>query len=352
VSTAALPSRSAATSAGPAVFDLQHVVDALHRHIDDAAASAPAAARLWSEVRRACTGGKLVRPRLLVTAHRALGGADLAAEARVAAGFELLHTAFLIHDDVIDHDWTRRGEANVAAAFRAAALADGRRRDVAEHLGVSAAIIAGDLAVAGAVQLVGRATDDPVTSARLAAIAAEAVSETAAGELLDVELAAADAPGLDAVLAMYEAKTSVYTFCAPLRAGAALAGADEDVLGALDRAGRALGIAYQITDDLLGLFGDPAVVGKSTVSDAREGKRTVLAALLAERGVEPRVDRLPPDAAAARLRDLVERSGSRASAVDLAAAHTFAARDALGEVPGELRRALERLLAELTDRVL
>ncbi|GAA2751719.1 polyprenyl synthetase family protein [Amnibacterium kyonggiense] len=350
MSTAAPLARTAQVPARPTTPDLQHVVDALHRHIDVAAAATPAAARLWSEVRRASSGGKLVRPRLLVTAHRALGGADATAEARAAAGFELLHTAFLIHDDVIDHDWTRRGEANVAATFRAAALARGRRPDAAEHLGVSAAIIAGDLAVAGAVQLVGGASDDAATSARLAAIVAEAVSATAAGELLDVELAAADGPDLDTVLAMYEAKTSVYTFCAPLRAGAALAGADADVLAALDRAGRALGVAYQITDDLLGLFGDPAVVGKSTVSDAREGKRTVLAALLAERGIDPRVDRMPPEAAAARLRDLVERSGARAAAIDLAAAHTFAARDALGGVPTELGRALQHLLTELTDR--
>lgn len=352
MSSAAPPSRSAPGPIATAALGLQHVVAVLQEHIDHAAAATPAAARLWREVRRASTGGKLIRPRLLVTAHRALDGADVTAEARAAAGFELLHTAFLIHDDVIDHDWTRRGEANVAAAFRDAALADGRRSDVAEHLGASAAIIAGDLAVAGAVQLIGSATDDPATSARLAAIAAEALSATAAGELLDVELAAADGPDLDAVLAMYEAKTSVYTFCAPLRAGAALAGADADVLAALDRAGRALGVAYQITDDLLGLFGDAAVVGKSTVSDAREGKRTVLAALLAERGIEPRFDRLPPEAAAARLRDLVERSGARAAATDLAAEHVFTARDALGEVPPALERGLGRMLTELTDRVL
>lgn len=332
---------------------MPHVSAVLDAYIDGAVASTPAAATLWREVRRAATGGKQLRPRLLLAAHHALGGHDDHAAARVAAGFELLHTAFLIHDDVIDRDWLRRGEPNVAAAFRAAALSGGRRPDIAEHLGTSAAIIAGDLAVGGAVELVVGASDDAAVSSALADIVSGAVSATAAGELMDVELASADAPDLESVLAMYEAKTGVYTFCAPLQAGAVLARADQGVVTSLGRAGLAMGVAYQVADDLLGTFGDPSVTGKSVVSDAREGKRTVLAVLAAARGFDALL--VPadgsPEQVAARLRAAIEDSGARSAAVRLAAAKTREAQEHLAAVPSALRAALEPLLADLTDRV-
>jgi geranylgeranyl diphosphate synthase, type II len=342
-------------TSSPAAPTLHVVVEALHRYIDEAIERAPASATLWEEIRRASTGGKLVRPRLLMTTHRALGGADQAAAARAAAGFELLHTAFLIHDDVIDHDWVRRGEPNVAAAFRAASLSLGRRAEVAEHFGISAAIVAGDLAVAGAVQLIEACSSVPAVRARLGAIVMEAVSATAAGELMDVELASAAEPGLAAVLAMYEAKTGVYTFCGPLQTGAVLAGADDAAVDALGRAGLALGVAYQIADDLLGLFGDPATTGKSAVSDAREGKHTVLAALLADRG-ERTLALLDPSAAspeelAARLREAVERSGVRAAATALAEARIAEARTHLAAVPASARIGIEELLGDLQGRI-
>lgn len=331
------------------------VIGALHAFIDEAAAAAPAAARLWEQVRRASTGGKLVRPRLLMQTYDALGGRDERAAARAGAAFELLHTAFLIHDDVIDRDWVRRGEPNVAGAFRAAALAGGRRPEVAAHLGTSAAIIAGDLAIAGAIELAGSACADPEVRLRVTRIVADAVSATAAGELMDVELASADEPDLASVLAMYEAKTSVYSFCAPLQAAAVLAGAGTDVVEALGRAGLAIGVAYQITDDLLGTFGDPAVTGKSVVSDAREGKRTVLSTLMGSTGFEEVVESSRRtgrsiDEVATLLREAIEASGARAAATDLARRTTQEARSHLAAVPAPLRVRLEALLDDLEGR--
>lgn len=338
------------------VADLAAVGEALDSYVDHAIAAAPAAAAMWEEVRRASAGGKKVRPRLLLTAFAALGGGDPRAATRAAAGFELLHTAFLIHDDVIDRDWVRRGQPNVAAAFRDAALARGRRPEIAEHLGTSAAIIAGDLAVAGAVDLVTGSATDATVRARLSRIVSGAVSATAAGELMDVELASADSTDLAAVLAMYEAKTGVYTFCAPLQAGAVLAGAGEDVIAALHGAGLALGAAYQITDDLIGTFGDPEVTGKSIVSDAREGKRTVLATLVAQNGSQAAMEAAMRsarsiDEAAAHLRTLIEDTGARAAAVELALAKTHEAGDHLRHVPHRLRVELETLVDDLRDRV-
>ena len=340
----------------PGIAGLAAVGDALDAFIDGAVASTPAATTLWEEVRRASSGGKKVRPRLLLTAHAALGGVETRAATRAAAGFELLHTAFLIHDDVIDRDWARRGQPNVAGAFRAAALSRGRTPEIAEHFGTSAAIIAGDLAVAGAVELVVGCAVDPSVRAALSGIVTGAVSATAAGELMDVELASSAHPVLAAVLAMYEAKTGVYTFCAPLQAGAVLAGADDATVAALGRAGLALGAAYQIADDLIGTFGDPSVTGKSIVSDAREGKRTVLATLVAESGSQAAMDAAMRtarsiDDAAARLRALIEDTGARAAAAELAVARTQEARQHLRAVPPALRAELEPMLDDLCDRV-
>ena len=102
---------------------------------------------------------------------------------------------------------------------------------------------------------------------------------SAAGELADVVHAGSpEPPEVGRVLATLEQKTAVYSFECPLTAGAVLAGASEGAIGALARYGRLVGVAFQITDDILGVFGDPAVTGKSTASDLREGKQTALTA--------------------------------------------------------------------------
>ncbi|MGN6446416.1 polyprenyl synthetase family protein [Amnibacterium sp.] len=348
------------TSAAPArTGDLDAVREAIRRHIATAADSTPAAAVLWREIGRIALGGKMVRPGLLQLAHRGLGGRPSASEARVAAGFELLHTGFLIHDDVIDRDWVRRGEPNLAAVFRARALERGRRREVADRAGASAAIIAGDLAIAAAVDLISTGPDSGPQREALADIAQSAVGATAAGELMDVELASAGGADADidvgTVLAMYEAKTGVYSFSAPLEAGAVLAGAEPGVRDALRRAGLAIGVAYQIVDDLLGIFGDPSRTGKSVVSDAREEKTTVLAAMLAEQTEQERLvsedEPATPEEAAARLRDLYERNGIRVRAVDLARAKSQEAVQHLLALPAALQGDLSAVIDDLGTRL-
>jgi geranylgeranyl diphosphate synthase type II len=173
---------------------------------------------------------------------------------------------------------------------------------------------------------------------------------------MDVELAATPRGDVEAVLAMYEAKTSVYSFCAPLQAGAVLAGAGPAVVAALRRAGLAVGVAFQIADDLLGTFGDAGTTGKSVASDAREGKQTVLAALLA--AADPAAaDRFrreagtDDDAFAQAYRDAIERSGARDAAAGLVVARTADARAHLEAVPTALRAAVEAVLDDLHERV-
>src|SRR5688500_7540841 len=128
---------------------------ALRRLLDDGRARAaqvdPHHALLWDALVAATEGGKRFRPALVTSTHEALGGTHPDAAAEVGAAVELLHTAFVIHDDVIDDDHVRRGRPNVSGTFRTRAQALGATDDGAAY-GLTAAILAGDLALAAAVR--------------------------------------------------------------------------------------------------------------------------------------------------------------------------------------------------------
>ncbi|WP_287931150.1 polyprenyl synthetase family protein [Arthrobacter sp.] len=242
-----------------------------------AAAYSPAFSVLWERMAGTVAGGKFMRPRLVYTSYESFGGRDWTACAELAAAFEMLHAALLVHDDVIDRDFVRRGSDNLGAVYRDAALAQGHAASDADHAGYSAAIIAGDLLLTGAVRLATRAgAGRPHADAILATIH-EAVFAAAAGELDDLLFSLRSAsPGLPQVLNMERLKTAVYSFEMPLRAGALLAGQPPGTADALADVGRGIGVAYQLIDDVLGTFGQPEVTGKSVESDLREGKRTIL----------------------------------------------------------------------------
>ncbi|MGV8969614.1 MAG: polyprenyl synthetase family protein [Microbacteriaceae bacterium] len=232
---------------------------------------------LWETLEENTRGGKRFRPRMVISAYESLGGTDLEAAANVGAAFELLHTALIVHDDVIDHDFVRRGMANVSGSYRRAAMERGSSERVAEHSGLSAAVIAGDLALFNSYRLIDRSGVSGDVRERLLDVMDEALFASAAGELIDVDFSSTTAmPSVDDILEMERLKTAVYSFESPLQAGAILAGASEEVIRSLGDFGREIGIAYQIIDDLLGVFGKEESTGKTTVGDLREGKRTVM----------------------------------------------------------------------------
>lgn len=298
-------------------------------------------ARLWDELARATEGGKRFRPALLVSAHDALRGQAPDAAAQVGAAVELLHTAFVIHDDVIDDDHERRGRPNVSGSFGRSALAAGVPHALAGDYGRTAAILAGDLALAASVRTVATCGAAPQVVDRLLDLFDAALHTTAAGELADVRLSVDLRPAsLAESLLMLEQKTSAYSFSLPLQAGAVLAGADDATTACLGEAGRVLGLAFQLVDDLIGVFGDPRLSGKSTTNDLRTGKQTPL---LVHARSTPEWDRIAPhvgtDLDAEALTDVrraLTRSGSRAFVEDLARQHLGAARtvlDGLGVAP-------------------
>ncbi|WJY00619.1 polyprenyl synthetase family protein [Curtobacterium sp. 458] len=310
---------------------------------------------LWRVLRKASMGGKRFRPRMVLTAYTALGGTDTAAAVQVGAAYELLHTALVVHDDVIDRDWSRRGQPNVAGSFRDTGTTGGLPLPTAEHRGTSAAVIAGDLALAAAPRFIEASGVTGERRSRLLDIFDEAVFASAAGEMADVDLALGPMPTVDDVLAMERAKTSVYSFEAPLQSGAVLAGAPEPVVAALGAFGREIGIAYQIVDDLLGVFGAEAETGKTVLGDLREGKRTVLIAHAAATDCWPELSQHlgDPDLTeerAAELRATLVSCGAKSAAEQRVAEHTALARAELAGLPYDLADRLESIVSELVER--
>ena len=300
---------------------------ALQRLLDDGRARAraidPHHAALWDALAAASEGGKRFRPALVVATHDALGGTSPQAAAEVGAAVELLHTAFVIHDDVIDGDELRRGRPNVSGTFRVRAQAEGAQLDGARGYGTTAAILAGDLALAAAVRAVALCGAPAEAIRELLDLFDVALHTTAAGELADVRLALGHVPAtLAESLAMEEQKTSAYSFALPLRAGAALAGADAVTSERLGEVGRAMGLAFQLVDDLIGVFGDPALSGKSTTSDLRTRKQTPLLVHARStpewREIRSHLGRDLDDAELETVRGLLDASGSRRFVEDLA----------------------------------
>ncbi len=161
----------------------------LQRIADRAVSLGSGFGALTEAMTRAASGGKRFRPALVVASFTAFGGdeTDLSGVLPVAAAFELLHTAFVVHDDVIDHDTVRRGIPNVAGEFRLRARGSGADAAGAALLGDAAAILAGDLLLHETARLVALADVDPTTRAALFELLDEAIYVSAAGELADVE---------------------------------------------------------------------------------------------------------------------------------------------------------------------
>jgi geranylgeranyl diphosphate synthase type II len=314
---------------------------------------------LWETLENNTAGGKRFRPSMVLAAYESFGGTDFETAAYVGAAFELLHTALIVHDDVIDRDFIRRGGPNVSGSYRDLAQTAGIPVPTAEHRGMSVAVIAGDLALFNSFRLLDRSGVGGELRERLHEIFDEAMFASAAGELLDVDFSLhPNPPSVEDIVDMERLKTAVYSFETPLQAGALLAGADEAAVEVLGSFGRNLGIAYQIIDDLLGVFGDEGDTGKSTLGDLREGKRTVLIANAATTAqwsdIEPLFGNPDLDEPGARrIRSLLEQSGARRFAEALARDFANRAWEQLASpaLPDSVRTEFRGFVATVLERV-
>ncbi|MEV4415271.1 polyprenyl synthetase family protein [Catellatospora sp. NPDC049609] len=250
-------------------------------------------------------GGKRVRPQFAYWGWRSVAGphAPVAPVLPALAALELLHAFALVHDDVMDRSETRRGRPTAHRAL-AGAHRDQRLRGDAGHFGDAAAILVGDLLLVWADRLMARA-DVPAATLRDARTAYDRMRvEAIAGQFLDVLGDCARTWSPERALRTARLKTAGYTATWPLHYGAALAGASGPgfARGELGRAytryGLAVGEAFQLRDDLLGLFGEPAVTGKPVGDDL--GKPTMLLLLARSRANAAQLAELEEVLAAAR----------------------------------------------------
>ncbi len=231
-------------------------------------------------------GGKRLRPAFCYWGWRGAGGEDDDRAVRAASALELFHAAALLHDDLIDSSDTRRG--NPSAHVRFTGLHEGEGWDGdAERFGMAAAVLAGDLCLTWSAELLAQASADLPHERREAgrAVWDQMATQLMAGQYLDV-LTQARPMGDDAVQRARQVirfKTVRYTVEHPMLLGGHLAGASTDLLAGYSRYAVPLGEAFQLRDDVLGVFGDPELTGKPCLDDLREGKRTVLLALTHQR---------------------------------------------------------------------
>ncbi|MEM7480088.1 MAG: polyprenyl synthetase family protein [Acidobacteriota bacterium] len=319
------------------------LTDWLDPRCDAARAELPEAGDLADQVRRlVLAGGKRLRPALVAFSYRGCGGEDLDAVLPAAMSTELLHTYLLIHDDLMDHADLRRGEPTAHVVFRDHHRRRGWSGD-SQEFGRSAAILAGDLAHSWAGEMFSESLLHPATAGRAASVdrCFQAMSkEVIGGQFLELQLALRRQATEDELLDVLRLKSGRYSVERPIQLGALLAGADEATLEALSRYGNLVGEAFQLQDDILGLFGDAATVGKPVGSDLEEGKYTFL--------IHHALERL--DAAGAdRIRNALGRSDLPATeGVEVVASirQSGALDVVLGMVEERLREA-RRVIADL-----
>ncbi len=300
-------------------------------------------------------GGKRLRPLFCLLGHRAAGATVGDEAVAAAAALELLHTFAIVHDDVMDRSASRRGSPASWVHLTEEHRRAGNPGDP-DAYGLAGAILAGDMALVLADRLLqgsGFPTDRLVPALRRYD---RMRVEVVAGQYLDVLAAHRGRAGEEEARRIAVLKSGGYTVEGPLQIGAILGGGSDELLASLSTYGVALGEAFQLRDDVLGVFGDPDVTGKDRDSDLREGKRTVLLAKAAaaatgeDRTFLDRIGR--PDLSAQELeraRSLIHSTGALAATLSLVEELVGTAKAALqeGSLPGEAAS----LLADMADVV-
>ena len=225
--------------------------------------------------RMALAGGKRLRPALMYYGYLAVNGKEKNKIIRTAVSVELIHIFLLIHDDIIDKDDKRHGIDTIHFRYQKLGKKLFPKED-SNHFGNSMGIIAGDMVSALGNQIIFNSEFSPELIMKTLSKLQSVVSMTVIGEAKDVYIGYKGRASEEEILEMYKNKTAKYTVESPLHLGAILGGANEEVLKNLSRLSVPIGVAFQIQDDILGVFGSEKKLGKSVGSDIQEGKQTVL----------------------------------------------------------------------------
>jgi geranylgeranyl diphosphate synthase type I len=359
-----LPSVSVTTDSP---LDAENLRTRAQKALDDALthqaavldAVSPDLAPLMEAVSDLLRGGKRLRAAFCYWGWRAAGGSDTAETLTVAASLELFQAAALIHDDVMDGSDTRRGLPAVHRRFASLHRGNGWLGSP-ESFGVAGAVLAGDLCLSWCDEMYAGSGLAPDLLARGRSVFDKMRTELMCGQYLDMLEQVRATTSVAQARHVIRYKSANYTVSQPLLLGGVLAGAPDALLRAYEAYGLAVGEAFQLRDDVLGVFGDPATTGKPAGDDLREGKRTVLVASAMEtaspaQGAELRRSlgdaHLDADGVE-RLRTLIVETGALAAVERLIASLCESALATLSaaEVAPDARGVLEQLVVASTVR--
>lgn len=283
------------------------------------------ASQFMKDLSASVGGGKAVRAAFVFYGAIACADEEPEALTDLALAMEMFHTYLLMHDDIIDQDDLRRGKPAFHALYRDRRQV-GVRSSQAQHFGMSMGILGGDVLASMAYEVLCQANLEPARKLEILSQANRMLFETGVGEVLDVLNVVRSEASRAHILKVHALKTSRYSFATPLLMGAAACGASSRQRELLEQFALPMGIAYQLQDDLLGLFGDEATTGKSAMSDLRQGKQTLLMIEAYERASasQRRVldvavgNRAVTPEMADHVRSVVRETGAYAYSTDLA----------------------------------
>ncbi len=242
----------------------------IHKEFSGYAGQHPKTDQLLEMLKETNRGGKRIRGLLVLLGYELVSGesSDLILSASVA--YELFQTGILIHDDVIDQSDLRRGKETI------------HKRLSGDHLAISNAICLGDFAIFSSYKALSSLEIREELLVPAIRHFSQTLEHTAFGELLDVNLPQEEKVSEQDILNICYYKTAWYTVIGPLTLGCLLAGASENTLSAINEFGKNIGIAFQLKDDILGLYSEKKTLGKSVISDISEKKMTLLYAYTRE----------------------------------------------------------------------
>lgn len=296
-------------------------------------------------------GGKRLRPALMYYGYRAVGGREEEKILKASMSIELIHSFLLMHDDIIDRDGLRHGIETLHARY--ARLGKELFSVEGEHFGLSMAMIAGDMIGALGNRVLYESGLEPALVIQALSRLQSIIGLTVIGQTKDVYIEYAKKASEEEILRMYEYKTARYTVEGPLHLGAILGGASSETLEALSRYAIPLGIAFQIQDDILGVFGSEEKLGKPVGSDIAEGKFTLLVSKAMKNANAQEQEELHKLLALGsglkfsdteRFREILRTIGSLAYASDMARRYIEEGKQALVESGGIDSEAREFLL--------
>lgn len=300
------------------------------------------------------SGGKRLRPAFMYYGYLASGGKDIRRMLRTSMGIEFIHMFLLIHDDIMDRDNERHGLDSVHYWFSKKGRTIFKSNDF-QHFGNSMAIIIGDMVGAMGNQVIFDSGFDPDKVMKALSKLQSIISRTVIGQSQDIYIEYKRKATEDQIMKMYENKTAKYTVEGPLHLGAILGGASEKTLGYLSDYAIPLGIAFQIQDDILGIFGSEEKLGKKVGSDIKEGKQTILVAKAKENGKASQIKELDyllgnkkiSQLEIERFKSIIRETGSLDYAVKLS--RDFVEKAKNGLESADIDREAKKFLAGIAD---